>query len=755
MSDPIAQLFALGLGPWLTPLHGKIPALGAWQALPPTDEPTVRDWLAAGYNLGLRTGARSGLVVIDDDQARNGTSGYVAPPTDLVADTPTGGRHFYYRCPEPAPRNSASRLAPYVDVRGEGGQCVVPPSVHPTALTSYRWRSTGEPGTFPTPTTRVDLTTPTPSGTGYAQSALLREAHAVRNASEGTRHDTLIRASFSLGQLVAGGALTADVVTAELASAASLCGLPESEAVRTIRDGLRGGGDHPRTAPTTATTTTAPTNTDVLVPGSHVLPGGEYVEQGCHTFAAHVIDRLRPGTLYRRAGILGELHDDSFTPVPIHRLRSIIDGSVRLTAGKVSPKDDEPTIVYRSCTRDQAQVVQEYGAVRGPVRDLTYLASYPVCVGPDFALAKPGWNGDHGVYLAGDVPTPLPLPEARAVLEDLVADFPFQADSDRANLFGLLLTPILRPAIAEPVPMHLIGSPMERTGKTKLAEIVLGITVTGRRLPAMQLGDREEEREKRILSVLLRGQGMIHLDNLAPSLDSAALASLLTSSEYQGRILGASSAPSIPNTLVVVGTGNNVHATGELAKRIVPIRLLPDTDRPEDRHDFRHPDLLAYVTSARPRVLGALLGLVEAWREAGRPLAPVGFGGFERWASVVGGILGVAEYHDWLRNLAEWRGGADDAGQEHQMLAEAWAERYGFGWVTASNLYDLSIDLDVYGWIDSGKTDRARRRMFATRVLGRLVGRVLSVSGRAYRVMSHGTGNRRKCLLSPISAQEG
>lgn len=755
MNDPVALLFTLGLGPWLTPLRGKVPVLDAWQSLPPVDGPTVREWLEVGYNLGFRTGARSGLVVIDDDQARNGASGYTAPPTGLVAATPTGGRHSYYRAPDPCPRNSASRLAPHVDVRGEGGQCVVPPSIHPTALTSYRWVSTGEPGAYPaepeSATVRVDLTTPETRGAGYARAALLREVHAVRTATEGARNDTLNRAAFNLGQLVAGGSLSDSEVRAELESAAVLAGLPSAEAARTIASGLRGGSGHPRSAPVaTVAPAPAPADRDVLVPGSHVLPPhGEYVEQGTHAFAAAVLSKLPPGTLYRRAGILGEISDGSFCPVPTHRLRTIVDASVRLTAGK--PGEDEPTVVYRTCTRDHAQVIQEFGAVLGSVRQLAYLAMHPVCVGADFAPARPGWNADHGVFMSCEVPAPLPLPEGRAVLEDLVADFPFQAASDRANLFGLLLTPILRPAIAEPVPMHLICSPMERTGKTKLAEIVLGVTVSGRRLPAMQLGDREEEREKRILSVLLRGQGMIHLDNLGHELDSASLASLLTSSEYQGRVLGSSSAPSVPNTLVVVGTGNNVHATGELAKRIVPIRLLPTQDRPEDRQDFRHPDLVAYVTEARPRVLGALLGLVAAWREAGRPLASVGFGGFERWAAVVGGILSVAEYTDWLRNLRDWRGGADDAGQEHRELVTAWSSRHAREWVASSALYDLAVELDLYGWLDSSKTDRARRRSFAARVIGRLVGRVLlDHLNVPVRVMADGVGNRRRCRLSEV-----
>jgi len=752
--DEIALLFRLGLGPWCIPLRGKVPVLDAWQSLPPTDEATVREWRDVGYNLGFRTGTRSGLVIIDDDQPRHGGGAYVPPPTELVSVSPTGGRHYYYRAPTPCPHNSASKLAPHVDVRGEGGQCVVPPSSHPVERMPYRWESTGEPGIFPPMpaerVVRVNMTAPASNGAGYAETALSRELDRVRSATEGTRNDSLNRAAFSLGQLVAGGALSGTRVQAELEAAASAIGLLDPEIAATIRSGMSAGANSPRRAPVVATQhESTPTHVprespDVLVPGSHVVPGGEYIEQGNGAFSEQVLSRIDPDLLYRRAARLGEIYDGQFCEVSANRLRTIIDDSVRLTAGKDT--EDGPVVVFRACSHDMASVVLDYGTVRGVVRNLRHIASHPVCVGRDFDVAAPGWNAEHGVYLVTDrVPRPLPLDESRAVLEDLVADFPFAGHADRANFFGLMLTPILRPAIDEPVPMHMIGSPIERSGKTKLAEIVLGIAIAGRKLGAMQLGEREEEREKKILSVLLRGQDMLHLDNLRDFIDSPALASLLTSSEYQGRILGQSVAPIIPNGLTVVGSGNNVHATGEIAKRIVPILLMPDTESPETRTDFRHPDLVAYVTAERDRVQAALLGLVAAWRDSGRPLHRAAFGGFERWTAVVGGIMGVAGYPEWLTNMAAWRGAADDSGQEHRDLVAAWHAKWGSEWTAAGDVYALAVEMDLYGWLDQAKTDRARRTTFGMRVLNRLANRVFG----NVRVETTGVGSRRLVRLAP------
>jgi hypothetical protein len=294
--------------------------------------------------------------------------------------------------------------------------------------------------------------------------------------------------------------------------------------------------------------------------------------------------------------------------------------------------------------------------------------------------------------------------------------------------------------------MHLIGSPVERTGKTKLAETVLGCTITGAPIGAMQLGRDEDEHDKRITAALRAGHTIIHLDNLHDALDSAPLASLLTSSVYQGRVLSRSELVSIPNGLTVVGTGNNVHATGEIAKRIVPIILQASTETPETRQDYSHPDIRGYAIAQRQRSLGALLGLVEAWRAAGRPLGETAFGGFERWSGVVGGIMRVAGYAEWLSSMSAWRGVVDDFGGDLATFVATWRARWGSEWVEAGDLYTLAVeDLELFGgFLDRAKNERGRRTIFGLRILDKLPGRVLS--GGMFAV-NDGRGARRRLKL--------
>jgi putative DNA primase/helicase len=97
------------------------------------------------WNVGIATG--DGLAVLDIDPQHGGKVPAWAPPTWTVA-TPNGGAHLYYRVSEPV-RSSAGTLAPGVDVRGEGGMVLAPPShLAPTNTViagRYEWAEVSRP----------------------------------------------------------------------------------------------------------------------------------------------------------------------------------------------------------------------------------------------------------------------------------------------------------------------------------------------------------------------------------------------------------------------------------------------------------------------------------------------------------------------------------------------------------------------------------------------------------------------------------
>jgi hypothetical protein len=255
----------------------KRPALsGNWQRHATTDPARIRDWWTyRAYNIGISCGD-SGLVVVDLDVPKWRDADSVTGATSLTelcqrarkpfpsktftVRTPSGGTHLYFRyfrAQAAAIANSASRLGPLIDVRAEGGYVLGPGSrvggraytraneALPAPLPGWISRALTEqppPQASPVPLPRAANAHAVP----YGLAALRAEAIRVATAPEGTRNDTLNRAAFSLGQLVAGGCLPDDAVTTTLADAARESGLPEREAARTIHSGMTAGARRPR-----------------------------------------------------------------------------------------------------------------------------------------------------------------------------------------------------------------------------------------------------------------------------------------------------------------------------------------------------------------------------------------------------------------------------------------------------------------------------------------------------------------------------
>ncbi len=733
-----------GLGWSFTPLNGKRPVLTAWQKRPRETLEEALAWATKG-NVGLRTGRASGIVVIDVDEGGD-ISGLGLHPTATV-NTGGNGIHLYYRCDQPL-GNSSGRLGPHIDVRGDGGQVVFPGSVHPDTGALYTWADGLEPWNVEItelPGHIIDRLNAAPSTPGaarlapvarsstkaprssskaerYAQTAMKLELNAVCSAGNGTRNQTLNKASFSLGRLIGGGYLDRTEVKTALRSAAESVGLEPGEIDATIHSGIDAGVRQPRQIelkPSPAAAGAGACDEYILTPGAHKDDQDAHIEQSSATFADEVLSRLPDDAVYRRDFIPGEILGSpgkrKWVEFSADRMRIAVDTHVRLSKWVTSRKSKEQVLLYQACNKDAAGLVVARAQSAPDIRELTLIVPYPV-YGPNFVRVLPGWHD--GLYY--DEPADLRGLEPETdceviynVLHDLVVDFPFKTEADRQNFFGLMLTPIVASALDGHRPMHLVNSPLERTGKSKLVNEVFGGVIVGRaEVASMQITEREEEREKRIIAMLLQGETLMHLDNLPPFIDSQSLSSLLTSHVVGGRILGFSRTVKLPNNLTIVGTGNNIQGSGEVSKRIVPIMLEPTSAEPERRTDFQHPDLRAYVREHRRTVLECLLGLIENWLAAGRPRCANRLGGFESWSETIGGILQVNALRKWRTNEAEWRRQADPRGQEMETFVELWHEAHGHAEIAATDLMSVAEENNLFAFVFSKRSPQARGAMF-------------------------------------------
>ena len=201
----------------------------------------VHGWFARwpNANVGIVTGVVSGLVVVDIDPGHGGNESLAAlerehgrlPPT-VEARSGGGGRHLYFAHPGGHVHNRAA-LAAGIDVRGDGGMIVAPPSLHPSGR-HYQWcpgRAPDEIAPAALPGWLLAEISPTDNPRGHPLAhwrRLLRDG-----VPEGSRNNTV--ASIT-GHLLWHG-VDPDVVTEML-----LCWnrercrppLPDEEVVRTV-----------------------------------------------------------------------------------------------------------------------------------------------------------------------------------------------------------------------------------------------------------------------------------------------------------------------------------------------------------------------------------------------------------------------------------------------------------------------------------------------------------------------------------------
>lgn len=190
------------------------------------------DELRAGYNIGLLTGSSSGFFVLDVDPKNGGdarlaelVAQYGPLPVTLVVRTGSGGVHYYFQLPDDfTPTISRGRLPVGLDIRGEGGQVVAPPSV--SSFGAYTDAETEGRVSYPiapAPAWLLELIRPLPPierpmtegapayasgpqgasgrGAAYAAEAVQRVTWELRMATPGDRNNTAFKVACRLVEL--------------------------------------------------------------------------------------------------------------------------------------------------------------------------------------------------------------------------------------------------------------------------------------------------------------------------------------------------------------------------------------------------------------------------------------------------------------------------------------------------------------------------------------------------------------------------
>lgn len=215
-----------------------------------TDEAQIRMWWEAWpqANIGLVTGAESGLVVIDIDPRHGGDDSFHVLerqlgeiPPSVQVQTGGGGSHIYLHHPGVSVPNSTGKLAEGIDIKADGGYVVAPGSLHQSRST-YDWEWSGHPddadlAEIPEAWLRAMVARPAQHSVGRVPSEARdgQVAEVEKLIGEGGRHTALVSLA---GTMRRRGMSPSAIEAALRVFNDERCAppLPESEVVSIARD---------------------------------------------------------------------------------------------------------------------------------------------------------------------------------------------------------------------------------------------------------------------------------------------------------------------------------------------------------------------------------------------------------------------------------------------------------------------------------------------------------------------------------------
>jgi hypothetical protein len=240
------------------------------------------------------------------------------------------------------------------------------------------------------------------------------------------------------------------------------------------------------------------------------------------------------------------------------------------------------------------------------------------------------------------------LDAARSAAKLLLHPFSkYQFDDPAAGqalLLAAIFTAIERPFL--PVaPMFVVRSSMPGTGKGLIVRGLVWLAFDTAPV-FITWGGNGEEFEKRLAALLLQSPGMLCIDNAnGIQIKGDLIESIITEGCADIRPLGHSKIVKVRSRPFVTLAGNNPIITGDMARRALPIDILPRSADPErDRYDFNPVEL---IQRRRADFLQAAFIAMRAFRLAGMPSQ---------------GLPAVGSFDDWsrrVRDLVYWLTGYD------------------------------------------------------------------------------------------------
>jgi len=244
-------------------------------------------------------------------------------------------------------------------------------------------------------------------------------------------------------------------------------------------------------------------------------------------------------------------------------------------------------------------------------------------------------------------PTPETARSALALLEELLTEFRFVGDTDKAAALAAIFTAVVRPTLPHAPGFH-VRAPVFGSGNTYLCELIGAFAGSGGNAK-VSYPTTSEEATKVILSLLLASPAVIEFDDMDTDwIPHGTINRMLTAEHITDRILGVSKTATVSTRTLFLGSGNNVGTIRDLLRRVLTIHIDPRCATPATLSYKGLP--VDKVRQRRGVYVAAVLTIIQAWRRAGSPRADVDnivtFGG--AWS-------------DYCRHPLMWLGHLDPA----------------------------------------------------------------------------------------------
>jgi hypothetical protein len=294
----------------------------------------------------------------------------------------------------------------------------------------------------------------------------------------------------------------------------------------------------------------------------------------------------------------------------------------------------------------------------------------------DFSLVRPGYNpADQLLYLG---PEPR-IADSMTTVTAFLNVMGFEGNADRTNTVAAALTVLLRHRWPGGKPLVLVTATKSHAGKGTLTDFIRGqagkadILYENTDWPMLYQFQRQTDLDPDL--------GFVSFDNVR--LDSAGghgrfirsafVESFVTTGEVTLASPAAGEPVRLKNTFVVAFNTNEGTLSPDLLNRALPIHLAPKGDLHERDCPIGNPKY-EFLPKNQEQIEAELRGMIERWKAAGRPLDEKAKHPMTPWAKVVGGILKVNGFEDFLGNYGTRRATADPIREAIAIMA---AVRHG------------------------------------------------------------------------------